>query len=85
MKLTTILTLNLKPYDLTITIDIGRYAKSETRPIMIAHEFINYEMEIDLKNPYVPFEEGVIGMLDERDDATDNDPIEEVDNMQIGK
>jgi hypothetical protein len=51
---------------------------------MNAYEFINYEMEIDLNNPYVLFEERVIGMLDERDDAIDNDPIEEVDNMQIG-
>ena len=25
-----------------------------------------------------------MGMLDERDDAIDNDPIEEVDNVQIG-
>ena len=26
----------------------------------------------------------IIGMLDEKDDSTDNEPIEEVDIMQIG-
>jgi hypothetical protein len=32
----------------------------------------------------MPIEEEIIGMLDERDDAADNDHIEEVDNVQIG-
>jgi hypothetical protein len=35
-------------------------------------------------NSYIPTEEEIIGMLDERDDVTDNEPIEEVDNAQIG-
>lgn len=29
-------------------------------------------------------EEGIIGMLDEIDDAANNEPIEEVDNVQLG-
>ena len=34
--------------------------------------------------PQIPIEEEIISTLDERDDAPDNEPIEEVDNMQIG-
>ena len=37
--------------------------------------------KFDLNNPYIPIEEEIIGMLDERNDA---EPIEEVDNVQIG-
>ena len=59
-------------------------AESETRPITNAHEFINYELEFVLNNPYTPIEEEITCMLDERDDATDNEPIEEVGNVQIG-
>ena len=32
-----------------------------------------------------PIEEEIIGNLDEIDDATDNEPIEEVDDVQIGE
>jgi hypothetical protein len=59
-------------------------AKSETRYTMNAHEFIKYELEIDLNNPYIPIQEEIIGMLDKEDDATNNEPIEKVDNVQIG-
>ena len=45
---------------------------------MNAHEFIDYELEFDLSNPYIPIEEESIGMLDERDDAIEN----EVDNVK---
>jgi hypothetical protein len=38
----------------------------------------------DLNNPYIPIEEGIISMLNERDGATDNSPLEEVDNTQVG-
>jgi hypothetical protein len=48
---------------------------------MNAHELINYELEFDLT--YTPIEEEIIGMLDERDAATDNEHIKEVDNVQI--
>jgi hypothetical protein len=41
-------------------------------------------MEFDLSNPYILKEEEIIRMLDKRDDATDNEPIEEVDNVQNG-
>ena len=51
---------------------------------MNAHEFINYALEFDLNNSYIPIEEEIIGMLDGKDDATDNEPIEEVDNVQVG-
>ena len=37
-----------------------------------------------MNNPYIPIEEEIISTLDERDNAPDNEPIEEVDNMQIG-
>ena len=32
----------------------------------------------------MPTEEEIIGMLDDIHDATNNEPIEEVDNVQIG-
>ena len=52
---------------------------------MNAHEFINYELEFDLKSSYIAIVEENIGMLDGRDEAVaDNEPIEEVDNVQIG-
>ena len=35
-------------------------------------------------NPYIPTKEEIIGMLDERDNVTDNEAIKEVDNVQIG-
>ena len=57
--------------------------ESETRPTMNAHEFINYELEYDLNNPYKHAGE-IISMLDERDDVADNEPLEEVENVQIG-
>ena len=51
---------------------------------MNVHEFINYEVEFDLNNSYILIEEEIISMLDESDDAIDNEPIEEIDNVQIG-
>ena len=33
---------------------------------------------------YVPIKEEIMSMLDERDHAIDNEPIEEVDNVQVG-
>lgn len=50
---------------------------------MNAHEFINNELELDLNNSYVLIEEEIIGMFDERNDATDNEPTKEIDNVQI--
>ena len=50
--------------------------ESESWPTMNAHEFINYELEFDLNNPYIPIEEEVIGMLN-GGDTTHNEPIEE--------
>ena len=57
--------------------------ESESGPAMDAHEFINYELEFDLNNSYLPNEEDIIGMLDEGDDVAENEHIEEVDNVQI--
>ena len=45
---------------------------------MNAHEFNDYELEIHLNNPYIPIEEEIIDMHDERDDAANNEPIEKV-------
>ena len=58
--------------------------KSETRPTVNIHEFINYALDCDVNNPYVTMEDIVIGMFDEGDDATNNKPFEEPDNVQIG-
>ena len=58
------------------------FKDSESGHTMNAHEFINYELEFDINDPYIPTEENR-GMLDEGDDATNNELIEEVDNMQI--
>jgi hypothetical protein len=44
---------------------------------MNAHEINDYELEFHLNNPYILIEE-IIDMLDERDDAPNNEPIEEV-------
>ena len=38
--------------------------ESESGPTMNAHELINYDLEFDLNNPYIPTKEEVIGMLD---------------------
>ena len=52
---------------------------------MNAHEFVNNELEFDLNSVYIAIAEEIISMLDERDEAVaDNEPIEEVDNVQIG-
>ena len=51
---------------------------------MNAHEFINYKLEFDLNHPYIPTEEEIISVLDERDDVANNEPIKEADNVQIG-
>jgi hypothetical protein len=50
------------------------YVESQTRPTINTHEFINYELEYNLNNPYRPTKEEIIGMLDERDDVTNNEP-----------
>ena len=60
------------------------FVESEIGPIVNAHEFINYELEIDPDNPYIPIQEDILVVFNERDDAIDNERIKEVDNMQIG-
>jgi hypothetical protein len=58
---------------------------SEIKSIMNVREFINHEVELYPNSPYIPIEEGIIGtMLDERDNAIDNEPIEEAGSVQIG-
>ena len=54
----------------------------ESGPTMNAREFINYKLEFDLNNPYTPNEKDIIGRFDGGGDAIDNEPIEEVDNVQ---
>ena len=45
---------------------------------MNAHEFINNDLEFDVNNLYIPITGVFKGMLDERDVATNNEPMEEV-------
>ncbi len=67
MKLTKSLTLNTT----TLLEQLALvFAESETGPTMNAHEFINYDVESTLSNPYVPIEDEIIDMLDAKDDAT---------------
>ena len=52
---------------------------------MNADGFIDYKLECDLNNPCILFEAKIIGLLDERHDVVDNEPIREVTvNVQIG-
>lgn len=44
---------------------------------------MTYEFEIDLNTPYKPTKEEIIGMFDEGSDVVDNDPVEEVHNVQL--
>ena len=60
------------------------YAKSEIGPPLNAHEFINYALKFDPNNPYISIKDEIIGMLDERDDVVNNEPIEEVGIVHIG-
>jgi hypothetical protein len=39
---------------------------------MNAHDFISYEPKFDINNLYIHVEEKIVGMLEERGDATDN-------------
>jgi hypothetical protein len=39
--------------------------------------------KIDLDKSYIPIEEEIIGMLDERDDATNNDPLRELTKCKL--
>ena len=55
--------------------------KGESGLIVNAYEFINYELEYDLN---IPPKEEIVGMLNGGGDVTNNEPIEEVDNVQIG-
>ena len=41
------------------------------------------KLEFDPNNPYIHIEEEIICMLDGGGDAVDNEPIEEVGNVQI--
>ena len=59
--------------------------ENELGPTLNAHEFIHYELEFNyLNTPYMSIEEEITNILNERDDAADNQPIEEADDMQIG-
>jgi hypothetical protein len=58
------------------------FAGNKIKRTMDAHEFIDYELEFDLNNPYVHDEEEITSMLEGIDDPIDNEPIEKVDNVQ---
>jgi hypothetical protein len=51
---------------------------------MNAHEYTNNRLKLDQTNPYVPIKEEIIAMVDEENDAIDNEPIDEVVNLHIG-
>jgi hypothetical protein len=59
------------------------YVKSEIGPTMNVYEFINYELDFDMDNPHIHVEEEILGILDEIDDATGNEPIKETNDVQI--
>ena len=73
MKLAKILTLN--PIALLEQLVLV-FTKSEIVPTMNAHEFTNYELEFNQNNPQIPTKEEKVGMLDERDDATNNELLQ---------
>jgi hypothetical protein len=57
-------------------------ALSEIGPTANAREFVNYET---LSRHYLcTYRGGNTSMLDARDHAIDGEPIEEVDNVQVG-
>jgi hypothetical protein len=60
------------------------FAESAIGPTLNSDGFIDYKLECDLNNPCIPFKAEIIGSLDERHNAVDNEPIEEVVNVQIG-
>jgi hypothetical protein len=41
-------------------------------------------IKFDLNNPYILIKEKIKRMIDERDDAIDNEPLDEANNVQIG-
>ena len=45
------------------------------------HEFLNHELELVLSNPYIPIDEEITCMVDERHDAADDEPIGEASNV----
>ena len=47
------------------------------------HKFINHGLEFVLNSPYILIDEKIIGLLNERDDVVDNEPIEEANNVHI--
>ena len=53
---------------------------SESGSSMNAQKFINYELEFDLNNPYIPNEEEIISMLDGGGDASDNELVQHYAN-----
>ena len=77
------ITLTLNPITLLEQLALV-FGKSEIILTTNACEFIDYEHKFDLNNSYLPIEEEITSMIDERDDAHDNKVIEEVDNVQIG-
>lgn len=44
-------------------------------------KLINFELEVEVINPYLLTQQEVKDMLDEGDDATDDDPLQGVDNV----
>ena len=57
----------------------------ESGPTMNALSSSNYELGFHLNNPYIPNEEEIIGMFDGGGNATNNEPIEEVDDVVVDR
>ena len=45
---------------------------------MNAHEFINYELEFDLNNPYIPIKKEITCMLDGGGDVVVMNPLKKL-------
>ena len=50
-------------------------SNSEVGDVMNAHEYLNYEMEFDLNNPYEPTDEEFLDMYSSEDQEIDVDEV----------
>jgi len=57
--------------------------ESEFGSTIDAHKFVYYELEFDLNNPYIPTNEEIMDILDEKNNAIVNETIEKANNVKI--
>lgn len=65
------ITANPDPWNHATLLEYLVLVSIKSRPTITTYEFINYELQFDLNNPYTLIKE-IIGMLYERDNAADN-------------